>query len=241
MSWRDNPLALDALAVQGYYEEGDRVLKQDTLALSLRDIYAEQPILGSGDDILMKKVKIGQLGLTSEALINRVLPGFLAKTRLREDEMMILKREPKEHPDLEERAKAVADITALLWGTMSRTSRSGAVQTLLVHKSLLLVEAKVTRDGVIVPVKVATDDQDLIIEYYVRPRGDQIVKVSGTVRDDCAMVGMTFDGIADRMKRELGISVTTAVGRLMQVATPDFAALAAAEPTRAISSAPARK
>ncbi|MFI5494745.1 hypothetical protein [Actinoplanes sp. NPDC051859] len=241
MSWRDNPLALDALAVQGYYEEDNRVLKQDTLAASLRDIYAERPVLTSGDDVLLKKAQLGQLGLTSEALINRVLPGFLTRTRLREDEATVLKREPKEHPDLEERAKAVADVTALLWGTMSRTSRSGAVQTLLVHKGLLLVEAKVTRDGVTIPVKVATNDQDLIIEYYVRPRGDQIVRVSGTVRDDCAMVGMTFEGIAERMKRELGISVTTAVGRLMQVATPDFAVLTGPDPVKAISSTATRK
>ena len=74
-------------------------------------------------------------------------------------------------------------------------------------------------------VKAATDDHDLIIEFYVRPRGDQLVRVSGGVRDDCTMVGMTFEGISERMKRELGIHVTTAVGKLLQVASPDLAAL----------------
>jgi len=39
------------------------------------------------------------------------------------------------------------------------------------------------------------------------------------------MVGMTFEGITGRMKAELGVHVSTAVTNLLQVATPDLAAL----------------
>ncbi|MEU6072274.1 hypothetical protein [Micromonospora sp. NPDC047074] len=238
MSWRDNELALNALAVQGYYDEETRTLHQDTLASSLRDVFLRTPVRASNDDVLDKKSRLFQVGLTKPELLDKVLPGFREKHQLNDEERLLLKKNPKDHPDLEERNAAVNEVGTLLWGTMGKTSRSGAVQALLVQKSLLLIEAKAVREGVQVVVKAATDDQDLIVEYYIRPRGDQLVRVSGGVRDDCTMVGMTFEGINERMKRELGISVTTAVGRLMQVASPDLAALTggATRSTKAISS-----
>ena len=71
----------------------------------------------------------------------------------------------------------------------------------------------------------------------MRPRGDQLVKVSGSVSNDCMMVGMTFDGITERMRVELGASVTTAVGQLVQVATPGLSALngSPAKATKAVT------
>jgi len=242
MSWRDNDLALEALAVQGYYDEEAKTLNQNSLAASLRDVFLRNPVRSSRTDVLDKKTKLFQIGLTKVQILDTVLPDFRSKYQLSDEERLLFKKEPKDHPNLEERDKAINEVSTLLWGTLGKTSRSGAVQSLIVQKSMLLIEAKTTRDGAPAQVKAATDDPDLIIEFYVRPRGDQLVKVSGGVRDDCTMVGMTFDGITERMKAELGVSVTTAVGRLLQVATPDFAALdgtpAQVKASKAISSSP---
>jgi hypothetical protein len=235
MTWRDNDLALEALAVQGYYDEETRTLQQDVLAAALRDVFLRKVARASSEDILDKKSNLFQIGLTKFQVLDLVLPTFRSKNELSNEERALLRKDPKNNPALEERERAIADVSALLWGTLGKTSRSGAVQALVVQKGLLLIEAKTTRDGVPTVVKAATDDHDLIIEFYVRPRGDQLVKVSGGVRDDCTMVGMAFDGINDRMKRELGTSVTTAVGRLLQVAAPDFAALNAG-PTKPMKS-----
>lgn len=242
MSWRNNTLALNALAVQGYYDEEAGTLLQDTLAAALRDVFLRAPVRASRADVLDKKSKLFQSGLTKTDLLDGILPGFREQYQLNEEEQHLFKKSPREHPDLEERDSAVNQATNLLWGTLSKTGRAGAVQMLLVQRGLLLVEAKTSRDNAPAVVKAATDDQDLIIEFYVRPRGDQLVRISGGVRDDCAMVGMTFDGIGDRMKRELGIHVTTAVGQLLQVANPDFAALdmRPAKETKALSSGPTK-
>jgi len=242
MSWRDNDLALEALAVQGYYDEEHKILQQDILANSLRDVFLRKPVKASAADVLDKKSKFFHAGLTKADILDRILPSFREKHQLNDEERLRLRKNSKDHPDLEERDKAVNEVGTLLWGTLGKTSRSGAVQALLVQRGLLLVEAKGVRNGAPVVVKAATDDQDLIIEFYVRPRGDQLVRVSGGVRDDCTMVGMTFDGIAERMKRELGISVTTAVTRLLQVATPDLAALntGVTNPAKAIPAGPTK-
>jgi hypothetical protein len=242
MSWRDNVLALDALAVQGYWDEETRTLYQDTLSAALRDVFLRDPVKASKVDILEKKSKLFRTGLSKEQLLDVVLPGFRERHQLNDEERRLLKKSPRDHPDLEERDSAIAQVGNLLWGTMCKTGRAGHVQVLLVQKGLLLVDAKTTRDNASVAVKAATDDQDLIIEFYVRPRGDQLVRVSGGVRDDCAMVGMTFDGISERMKRELGVHVTTAVGQLLQVASPDLAALdmRPAKDARAITSGTAK-
>ena len=237
MVWRENDLALEALATQGYYDEDTKTLRQDILATALRDVFLRQPVKAASDDILERKARFHQAGLTKLQLVDSIFPGFRKSNELSNEEYALLKKNPKEHPDLEERDKAISDITTLLWGTLSKTSRSGGVQKLLVNKGLLLVETKTTRHDLPAVVKAATDDHDLILEWYVRPRGDQLVKVSGGVRDDCTMVAMTFEGISDRMKRELGGSVTTAISNLMQVATPDFAALdsSAGKAVKAIS------
>lgn len=225
MAWRDNELVRDALATQGYFDEETGTLSRNTLATALRDVFLKAPVRAARLDILDKKTKFWRNGFTKDQLLDKILPGFREAHALNDEERLLLKKSVRDHPDLEERAGAINDATNLLWGTMSRTSRAGAVQALLVQKGLLLCESKGTRDGVSVNVKAATDDHDLIIEFYVRPRGDQLVKVSGGVRDDCSMVGMTFEGITERMKRELGIHVTTAVSNLLQVASPDLAAL----------------
>jgi len=225
MSWRDNDLALDALAVQGYYDEEAGTLHQDTLAAALRDVFLRAPVRASRADVLDKKSNLFQTGLDKTELLDKILPGFREQYQLNDEERRLFKKSPREHPDLEERDGAINQTTNLLWGTLSKTGRAGAVQMLLIQKGLLLVEAKTSRDNAPATVKAATDDQDLIIEFYVRPRGDQLVRISGGVRDDCSMVGMTFDGISERMKRELGVHVTTAVGQLLQVASPDLAAL----------------
>jgi hypothetical protein len=240
MTWRENDLALEALEVQGYYDEELRTLKQDVLAAALRDVFLRKVARASNEDILDKKSNLFHVvGLTKFQVLDLILPTFRSKNELSVEERALLRKDPKNNPELEEREKAITDVSALLWGTLSKTSRSGAVQQLVVQKGLLLIEAKTTRDGVPAVVKAATDDHDLIIEFYVRPRGDQLVKVSGGVRDDCTMVGMAFDGINDRMKRELGTSVTTAVGRLLQVAAPEFTALTAgpAKPQKSLSPA----
>jgi hypothetical protein len=242
MSWRENELARDALAEQGYFDEETSTLNRDTLAVAMRDVFVKNPVRSAQVDVLEKKNKFFQTGLTKEQLLERILPGFQDRHALNDEERLLLKKSAKDHPDLEERDNAINLATNLLWGTMSKTSRVGAVQTLLVQKGLLLCEAKATRDNATVSVKAATDDHDLIIDFYVRPRGDQLVRVSGGVRDDCTMVGMTFEGISERMKRELGMHVTTAVGNLLQVASPDLAALDM-QPVRnakAISSVPAK-
>jgi len=242
MSWRDNDLALNALAVQGYYDEEAGTLLQDTLGAALRDVFLRAPVRTSRADVLDKKSKLFQTGLTKTELLDKILPGFREQHQLDDEEQRLFKKSPREHPDLEERDSAVNQVTSLLWGTLSKTGRAGAVQMLLIQRGLLLVEAKTSRDNAPATVKAATDDQDLIIEFYVRPRGDQLVRISGGVRDDCTMVGMTFDGISERMKRELGIHVTTAVGQLLQVASPDLAALDM-RPTReakALSSGPTK-
>lgn len=238
MTWRDNELSLEALAVQGYYDEDTKTLRQDTLAVALRDVFLRKPARSASDDILERMTRFYKVGVTSTELVEAIFPGFLKANQLSDEERMLLKKEPKSHPELEERHKGVSDITTLLWGTMSKTSRSGAVQKLLVTKGLLLVETKTTRNDAPAAIKAATDDHDLILQWYVRPRGDQLVKVSGGVRDDCTMVAMAFEGIGDRMKRELGGSVTTAIGNLLQVATPDFAALSGSDgaAAKAISS-----
>jgi len=240
MSWRNNDLALEALAVQGYYDEDTRTLSQDLLAKSICEVFLRTPIRSSTNDVLDKKSALFQAGLTRIQVLDRVLPNFRARHELSDEERALLKKDPKAHPDLEERDTAINDLASLLWGTLGKTSRAGAVQALAVQNGLLLIEAKASRDGAPTTVKAVTDDQDLIIEFYVRPRGDQLVKVSGGVRDDCTMVGMAFEGINDRMKRELGVSVTTAVGRLMQVATPDLAALSAgpAKASKALTNQP---
>jgi hypothetical protein len=225
MSWRDNELAVNALAVQGYYDEETRTVHQDALVGSLAEIFLRNPVRAAKIDILDRKKKLFETGITREDLLDKILPGFRAKYELNDEEAALLKKSAKDHPDLEQRDRAVSDLGSYLWGTLSKTGRNGAVQVLLVQKSLLLIDSRAPRDNVQTPIKAATDDQDLIIEFYVRPRGDQLVRVSGGVRDDCTMVGMTFEGINDRMKRELGVSVTTAVGRLLQVATPDLGAL----------------
>ncbi len=226
MSWRDNDLALEALAVQGYYDEDTRTLQQDPLATTIKDVFARKPLRASTEDILDRKARFFQdLGLTKTDVLDKVLPGFRQRYELSDEERLLFKKNPKDHPDLEERDKAIAEVATLLWGTLSKTGRAGAVQSLLVQVNLLLIEAKTTRDGVSTTVKAATDDHDLIIEFYVRPRGDQLVKVSGGIRDDCTTVGMTFEGINDRMKKELGTHVATAVGKLLQVASPDLGAL----------------
>jgi hypothetical protein len=241
MTWRDNDLALEALAVQGYYDEDTNTLQQDTLAGALRDVFLRKPVRASQEDILDRKARFLTIGLSKTQLLDAIFPGFRERHMLSEDERVLLKKAPKDHPQLEERSKAITDLTTLLWGTLGKTSRSGGVQKLLVTQGLLLVETKAARDDVSVPVKAATDDQDLIIEWYVRPRGDQLVKVSGGVRDDCTMVGMTFEGINERMKRELGGSVTSAVANLLQVATPDLSALTApAKTSKAIAPGPAK-
>lgn len=242
MSWRDNELARDALATEGYFNEETSTLNRDTLAAAVRDVFLKSPVRSARIDVLEKKSKFYQAGLTSEQLLDRILPGFRERYELNDEERLLLKKSAKDHPDLEERLSAISDVGNLLWGTMSKTSRVGAVQALLVQRGLLLVETKTTRDNVRVNVKAATDDHDLIIEFYVQPRGDQLVRVSGGVRDDCTMVGMTFEGISERMKRELGMSVTSAVSNLLQVASPDLAALdmQPARSTKAISSRPAK-
>ncbi len=242
MTWRDNELARDALAEQGYIDEETSTLNRDTLAGALRDVFLKAPVRSARVDVLEKKNKFFQAGLTKEQLLDRILPGFRERYALNDEERLLLRKSAKDHPELEERDGAINDASNLLWGTMSKTSRAGAVQVLLVQKSLLLCEAKATRDNATVNVKAATDDHDLIIDFYVRPRGDQLVRVSGGVRDDCTMVGMTFEGISERMKRELGMHVTTAVGNLLQVASPDLAVLEL-QPVRnakAISSVPAK-
>jgi hypothetical protein len=242
MVWRDNDLAVDALAVQGYYDEETGTLQQEALAASIRDVFARSVLKSSTGELLDKKTKIIEsAGISRDQLMDKIFPGFRERHALTDDEAAVLKREPKDHPDLEERDNAVKEVSTYLWGTMSKTSRAGKVQELLVARKLLLIDVKdLKRDGVLTPMKVATDDHDLIINYYVAPRGDQLVKISGGVRDDCTMVGMTFEGITDRMKRELGASVTTAVGKLMQVAAPDLAMLTSggpAEPKKALGSA----
>jgi hypothetical protein len=242
MSWRENELARGALAEQGYFDEETSTLSRDTLAVALREVFFKAPVRSARVDVLEKKNKFFQTGLTKEQLLDRILPGFQERYALNDEERLLLKKSAKDHPDLEERDSAINDASNLLWGTMSKTSRAGAVQALLVQKGLLLCEAKATRDNATVSVKAATDDHDLIIDFYVRPRGDQLVRVSGGVRDDCTMVGVTFEGISERMKRELGMHVTTAVSNLLQVASPDLAALDM-QPTRnakAISSVPAK-
>jgi hypothetical protein len=242
MSWRDNVLAVNALAVQGHYDEETGTLLQDTLAGALRDVFLRAPIKASKADALDKKSKLFQSGLTKTELLDKILPGFREENQLNDEEQRLLRKNWRDHPDLEERDSAINQLGSLLWGTLSKTSRAGRVQMLLVQRHLLLIEAKTSRDNAPVTVKAATDDQDLIIEFYVRPRGDQLVRVSGGVRDDCAMVGMTFDGISERMKRELGVHVTTAVGQLLQVASPDLAVLDVrpAKDAKAISSGPAK-
>ena len=238
MTWRDNALALEALSVQGYYDEEESTLQQETLAAAIRDQFLRNPVRSSSEDALEKTIKFQNVGLSKIQLMDRIFPGFREKYELNEDELMLLKKEPKEHADLDERHRAVADLTNLVWGTMAKTGRQGAVQELLIQRKMLLIEAKLTRDGVNTALKVATDDHDMIIGFYVRPRGDNLVKVSGNLRDDCTTVGITFEGIGDRMKRELGGHVTTAITKLLQVATPDMSVLgtSAEPPKKAISS-----
>lgn len=237
MTWRDNEPALEALAVQGYYDETANTLQQDTLAVALRDVFLRKPVRATTDDLLERMDRFFKTGLSKTELLDAIFPGFRERHDLSEDERALLKKAPKDHPELEERDRAIADLTTLVWGTLGKTGRSGSVQKLLVAQGLLLVETKATRDELSVPVKAATDDQDLILRWYVRPRGDQLVKISGGVRDDCSMVGMTFPEINERMKRELGGSVTTAVANLLQVATPDLAVLSSgpAGATKAIA------
>jgi len=235
MAWKDNPLAIDGLASQGFYDEESQRIEQATLNAALADLFTKTPVRAQPVDILQKIIPALDAGHTKPQLLDRVLPGFRQRHELTPEEAQLLKKDPKEHPELEERSKAILELESLLWGTYCKTSRAGQVQELLVQRGLLLVDAKGTRDNVHLTVKVATDDPDLIMEFYVQPRGDQLVKVSGGVRDDCAMVGMTFgEALTERMKRELGGSVTAAIGKLLQVATPDMSALTAAAPGRKV-------
>lgn len=56
MTWRENELALDVLAVQGHYDEDTRTLNQSALAESIRNVFLREPIHSSQDDILDKKL-----------------------------------------------------------------------------------------------------------------------------------------------------------------------------------------
>lgn len=227
MSWRDNALVREALAEQGYRDEDGTTLRNDLVARSVCDVFLRNPIRASQDEVLDKKANLVQVGLSSQQLLDAVFPGFRETHELSDEEQQLLKEKPKEFPDLEERNDAISALGTLLWGTIGKTGRQGAAQRLIVQNGLLLIETKppVRRDGVSMTLKAATDDPDLIIEYYVRPRGDQLVRVSSGVRDDCAMVGMSFESLIPRMKAELGVHVTSAITNLMQVATPDLGVL----------------
>ena len=142
MSWRDNELALDALAVQGYFDEETGTLTRDTLAAALRDAFLQAPVKAARVDVLDKKNKFFQAGLTKEQLLDRILPGFRERHALNDEERRLFKKSARDHPDLEERDGAVNEVTNLLWGTLSKTGRAGAVQLLLVQKGLLLVRGE---------------------------------------------------------------------------------------------------
>ncbi len=228
MSWRDNALVLEALSEQGYRDDDSTApLRNDLLAAAVCDVFLRDPIHSTDDDILDKKARLVQVGLSDEQLLDAVFPGFRETHELSDEERQLLAKSPKDHPELEERSNAVSTLGALVWGTIGKTGRQGAAQKLIVLQSLLLIETKpaVKRDGITVTLKVATDDPDLIIEYFVRPRGDQLVRVSSGVRGDCEMVGSTFNALIPRMKAELGVHVTSAMSNLMQVATPDLGIL----------------
>src|SRR5215510_1846907 len=107
MSWRDNDLALTALAMQGYYDEEAGTLLQDTLAAALRDVFLRAPVKASRADILDKKAKLFQSGLTKTDLVDKILPGFREQHQLNDEEQRLLKKSPLEHPELEERNSAV--------------------------------------------------------------------------------------------------------------------------------------
>ncbi|PWW24914.1 hypothetical protein JD79_04106 [Geodermatophilus normandii] len=242
-TWRDSDDAKQALAEQGYYDEDHEALNNTALAGTLAKIFMRKPVRASDAESFDRFTAVKHQGLSKNQLVDEVLPHFREGIELTDEEFELWKKNRKEHPDLDERQQTLASVGNLLWGTMCRTSSSGAVQKLLVPKGLLLVEAKLGREGEPGPLKVATDDHELIMEFFVRPRGDQLVRVSGSVRADCLMVGMAFDGISARMRQELGMSVTSAVTDLMQVASPNFAVItgSSTEDSKALTSGASKR
>lgn len=223
MAWRDNELVVQELATQGFANEDTKVLSKPALTQRLHEIFALSPVLDTGDDYLTKLAEVRNVGISSDDLIEMVLPGFIEEVDLDDDEYKLYVADPDDHPDLALRLEALQEARGLLWGTYSKTGSNGFVQKSLVVDQLLLIDVDVERDGNKTKVKVATSDQHLIIEHYVRPRGDKLVKVSSTLRDDCLMVGSTFPAITGRMRAELGAQIDTAVDQLRVVADSSFA------------------
>src|SRR5436305_816277 len=134
MTWRDNELAVEALAVQGYYDEDAGTLQQEALAAAVRDVFLRSLLKASSDELVDKKAKLQQIGVDKVQLLDKIFPGFREKYELSEDEATLLKKNPKDHPHLEERDDAINALTSYLWGTMGKTARSGKVQELLVQR-----------------------------------------------------------------------------------------------------------
>jgi hypothetical protein len=234
MSWRTNALALQALATQGYLEdEGVDNLDSSTLARTCADIFLEQPAQARTaeeyGDVLEEVQRVDGLGFTKEQLLDRVIPGFRAKTELTEDEGKLLDKEGDEaHPDLAERVDAITALQNLLWGTMCKDGRTGEVQQILAGKGyLLVVIAKAKRANVQMQMKVATNDPEMILRHFVDAKGAKLVSVSSTVRKDVRMVTDTFPAMTPKVKAKLGVAVTAAMMELTEVADINANAIAA--------------
>lgn len=243
MTWRAYDTAKQALAEQGYYDEDRDYFNSAELAATVVKLFLRKPVRASSAESFDRFTAVRNQGLSKNQLIDEVLPGFRASVELSDDELELLRKNRREHPDLDDRHQSVVSMGSLLWGTLSKTSSSGPVQKSLISKGMCLVEAKLGRGAEPGPLKVATDDEELIMEFFVRPRGDQLVRVSGGVRADCLMIGMAFEGITGRMRQELGMSVTSAVTDLMQVASPNFAAITGGttEDTKALTASASKR
>lgn len=223
MAWRDNELIVQELVTQGFADEDTKVLSKPALTARLHQVFTSAPVVDTGDEYLTKLSEVREVGLSSDQLIDEVFPDFRDEHALSDDERELFAANPDDHPDLALRIGALREAHQLLWGTYCKTTSNGYVQKSLVSDELILIDVDVEREGVKTKVKVATSDQHLIIEHYVQPRGDKLVKVSSTVRDDCMMVGTTFPAIAGRMRAALGAQIDTAVDQLRVVADPSFA------------------
>jgi hypothetical protein len=238
MTWRNNAIATTVLTDQGYYvvaedqTESTGDLQTKLVVDKLVQLFLKDPALASSITDLNRDTVAVDKGLTPEdVIVHMVGRNWYDQTVLTEAEAKTLRGAAwDEHWDLRERKEALAGLQSLFWASLCKDSKDGEVQRRLVtevldaefegeNNHLLLIEVK--RSGAKPNLKFATNDEDLIMEHYITPRGDKVVVVSTKVGQDCRMVANTFQAMLPAMRKQLGGQLTTSLVQLLPVAEPD--------------------
>lgn len=244
MTWRTNAKCLNALVDRGFVtvdedeDPSEGTLQTKLCADKLVTLFKRDPALTADitefnrDDVPTDK------GLVpNDLIVHMIGQDWLDETALSDaEEKQLTKSHPGEpgYDDLLERRDAVRSMSNLFWSSLSRDSHEGEVQKRLITEGLLLIEVK--RSGKGKPnLKLATDDEALILEWFVEPRGDRIVTLSTKIGGDCRAVAKHFPAVVGAMKAKLGGHLTNSLTQLLPVAEPDVHLLFG---TAAIAAAP---